>query len=133
MLGPRYNLSINNNTGVAFSAVITMVRWKLASDGSITFDTEQTIFNMSGTLTTGASTWFHATGGPFTNTSDKWMGALFVAQLTPGGSATGPVRMVIRRATSASAIEDPERAENIFVADFASSSAARTISAELPF
>lgn len=130
MLGPRYQFSINNNTGVTFSAVVFMRRWKFASDGSITFDTEQTIINMSATLTSGASSWFHASG-PYDNTTDKWLGALIVAELVPSGTANGLVRIVIRRATGTAAITDVDAGEHILATSFAGTSSSRVVSAEI--
>lgn len=120
MLGHWYRLQIQNGTGVSVTCTVTMRRWKFGSDGSITWDTEQTVFSAV-SVSTGAFS--SATASD--NSTDKWLGAHFTVTFAPGSSATGSLALRLQRSTDAGTTwPDNGRGTHLAGAYFSSSSTA---------
>ena len=96
MLGRNYRISVNNQAGVNVDCTVQARRWKFASDGSITFDSEAEIFNETA-IANSTSAWTEDTA--VDNSSDKWIGADLEILVTPSASATGIVSVQIQRST----------------------------------
>lgn len=116
MLGRNYRFSVNNALGVNVTVTIQARRWKLASDGSITFDSEAEVFNETG-IASSSTAWTEDTA--IDNSDDKWFGADLEIVVTPASaytsSATTVVSVQIQRSTDGGTTwPDDGRGETIF-------------------
>lgn len=96
MLGRNYRFSVNNQGGVNVDVTIQARRWKYASDGSLSFDSEVEVFNVSA-IASSTTAW--STGTAQDNSTDKWIGADLEVAITPSASATGGVTVQVERST----------------------------------
>lgn len=116
MLGRNYRFSVNNQLGVNITVTIQARRWKLASDGSISFDSEAEVFNEAA-IASSSTTWTEDTA--IDNSTDKWLGADLEIIITPAStytsSATTVVSVQIQRSTDGGTTwPDDGRGETIF-------------------
>ena len=100
MLGRNYRFSVNNQCGVNVTVTIQARRWKMDTDGSLSFDSEAEVFNEAG-ITSSSSSWTNDTA--VDNSTDKWIGADLEIAITPASSVTGTssttVTVQIQRST----------------------------------
>lgn len=96
MLGRNYRFAVNNGTSVNVGVTIQARRFKFASDGTPTWDTETEVYNEA-TITPSSTNW--ATDTAIDNSADKWIGADLEVIITPSASATGPVSVQIEHST----------------------------------
>jgi hypothetical protein len=98
MLGHTYRFTVNNQCGQTLDSVtIKSRRWKFASDGSITFDSEVTVYSEA-SIANSATAWVSDTA--IDNSSDKYVGAdLEITIDPPASSCTGAVSIQIERST----------------------------------
>lgn len=94
MLGPTFRYHVYNGTGVTVTVTITEKRWKFASDGSLTFSTEQTPISASGIATTA-----YGNSSTIDNSSDKYLGAHLTVLLDIASSSSGSVIVYLQRST----------------------------------
>lgn len=96
-LGHTWRLRVSNTQNQNITVAITARFWKYASDGSITWSTEQTVFSSASVAaTTGSST-----GSQFDNSTDKWFGANLTVSMTAAAATngTGAVTVTLERST----------------------------------
>lgn len=96
MLGTYFRYQVYNGTGVTVTVTIDEIRWKYASDGSLTFSAEQTPISASA-ITTLA----YGNSSGVSNSSDKYVGAHLTALFDVSSSATGHVLVYLQRSTDA--------------------------------
>lgn len=116
MLGRNYRFSVNNQLGVNVTVTIQARRWKLASDGSITFDSEVEVFNEAA-IASSSTAWTEDTA--IDNSTAKYIGADLEIVVTPASSYTGSASTVvtvqIQRSTDGGTTwPDDGRGETIF-------------------
>lgn len=117
MLGRNYRFSVNNQCGVSVTVTIKARRWKFASDGALSFDSEVTVFNVAG-IASSSTAWTRDTALDNSAAADKWLGADLVVTVTPASSvtnsATTNVTMQIERSTdNATSWPDQGRGETL--------------------
>ena len=93
-LGHTYRWQAYNGTGGTVVVTVWARLWKLASDGSITWSTEQTPISAS-SITTGA----YGNSSTIDNSSDKYLGAELTVLMDVSASLTGAVTLFIQRST----------------------------------
>ena len=97
MLPAHYRISARNVSstgGATYTFLVTAKRWKYDTDGSLIYDTEDTICNESG-VATGA--WTSATAED--NTSGLWLGAHLTITVTPSASTSGSAIVQVQHST----------------------------------
>ena len=94
MLGTYFRYQVYNGTGVTVTVTIDEIRWKFASDGSLTFSAEQTPISAS-----GISTLSYGNSSGIPNSSDKYIGAHLTVLFDVASSATGLVSVFLQRST----------------------------------
>ena len=118
MLGRNYRFSVNNTCVVNVTVTIQARRWKWASDGSITFDSEAEVFNESA-IASSSTAWTEDTA--VDNSTDKWIGASLEVIVTPASSVTNTastnVNVQIQRSTDGGTTW-PDDGRGEFVASF---------------
>lgn len=96
MLGRYYRFHVYNPTGVSVTVSILGQRYKLASDGSLTWENEGTEF-ASAAVANGA----YGSGATRDNSAGKWIGGTFSISATiASGSPSGNVQVFLQRSTS---------------------------------
>ncbi|MCA0240206.1 MAG: hypothetical protein LCI02_05045 [Proteobacteria bacterium] len=126
MLGHTYRYQVYNSTGVSVTVVVKSRRWKFASDGSRTDDSESTPI-ASVSVAAGA----YSNGSTIDNSADKYLGAHLVASFTPSASATGLVRVVRQMSTDGGTTWPSNgNGEHICAVSFAASSTAQIAQGE---
>lgn len=94
MLGRNYRFQALNGAGSSVDVTVKARRWKFASDGSRTDDTEATPMSAQ---TVGAGAYGNSSG--IDNSSDKWLGADLVVTFAPSASITGTVTLYLQHST----------------------------------
>lgn len=94
MLGVRHRYQAYNGTGVSVTVTVKDIRFKFASDGSITFASEDTPISAA-----SVSTVSYSNGTSTDNSTNKYMGADITWTAAPGSSATGTVSLYLQRST----------------------------------
>lgn len=133
MLGRNYRFSVNNQCGVNVTVTIQARRWKWGTDGSITFDTENEVFNESA-IASSTSAWTEDTA--LDNSTDKWIGASLEVIVTPASSVTNSastnVAIQIQRSTDGGTTwPDDGRGEPVATFNIPTGSGATTWQAEI--
>lgn len=96
MLPHTYRYVVLNESGAAFTGLTCTCRnWKLASDGSITYDTEDTVAGLNTTLADDAAD----ASDTIDNSSDKWMGTHCVWSITVGSTQAGTASIYLQAST----------------------------------
>lgn len=99
MLGHTWRLRASNTQNQAITVTVKARYWKFASDGSITWSTEQTLINaVSVSATTGTTA-----SSTVDNSTDKYLGAELTASFTAAAATngTGGVVLTLERSTDA--------------------------------
>ena len=94
MLGTYFRYQVYNGTGVTVTVTIDEIRWKFASDGSLTFSAEQTPISAS-----AISTVSYGNSSGINNGTDKYIGADLTVLFDVASSATGAVMVYLQRST----------------------------------
>lgn len=94
MLGTYFRYQVYNGTGVTVTVTIDEIRWKFASDGSLTFSAEQTPLSAS-----AISTVSYGNSSGINNGTDKYIGADLTVLFDVASSATGLVSVFLQRST----------------------------------
>jgi hypothetical protein len=94
MLGTYFRYQVYNGTGVTVTVTIDEIRWKFASDGSLTFSAEQTPISAS-----AISTVSYGNSSGINNSTDKYIGADLTVLFDVASSATGTVTVFLQRST----------------------------------
>jgi hypothetical protein len=94
MLGDYFRYQVYNGTGVTVTVTIDEIRWKFASDGSLTFSAEQTPISASAITTLD-----YGESSGIDNGTDKYIGAHLTVLFDVSASATGMVSLFIQRST----------------------------------
>lgn len=94
MLGTYFRYQVYNGTGVTVTVTIDEIRWKFASDGSLTFSAEQTPLSAS-----AISTVSYGNSSGINNGTDKYIGAHLTVLFDVSSSATGLVSVFLQRST----------------------------------
>lgn len=128
MLGRNYRFSVNNQAGVNVTVTIQARRWKWASDGSVTFDSEAEVFNETA-IASSSTAWTEDTA--IDNSTDKYIGAELEIVVTPASSvtnsATTNVTVQIQRSTDAGTTwPDDGRGQTIWSVNMPTGSSAVT-------
>lgn len=93
-LGHTYRWQVYNGTGGTVVVTVTARYWKFASDGSITWSTEQTPISAS-SITTLA----YGQSSTIDNSSDKYLGAEITLLIDVSAILTGAVTLFVQRST----------------------------------
>jgi hypothetical protein len=94
MLGEYFRYQVYNGTGVTVTMTIDEKRWKFASDGSLTFSSEQTPISAS-----AVSTLSYGNSSGIPNSTDKYIGSHLTVLFDVASSATGLVQVFLQRST----------------------------------
>ena len=119
MLGHTWRLRASNTQNQAITVTVKARYWKFASDGSITWSTEQTLISaVSVSATTGTTA-----SSTVDNSTDKYLGMTITASFTAAATTngTGVVALYVERSTDGGTTW-PSQDEGIFAG-------ARTITA----
>ncbi len=128
MLGHFYRFTVLNSLGQNITAtsvvLVKLRRWKWASDGSITWDTEATVLDHTTTDINNA-TYFDGTSTD--NSSNKYVGAVVFFDVTAPASSNGSISLFIKRSTDGgTTYDDDATAMFVTALDFTTSGQKRT-------
>lgn len=97
MLGNSWRLRASNTQNQAITVTVKARLFKFASDGSLSWTTEQTLISaVSVAATTGTTA-----GATVDNSTDKYLGAELTAEMTAAAATngTGAVSLTLERST----------------------------------
>lgn len=99
MLGHTWRLRASNTQNQAITVTVKARYWKFASDGSITWSTEQTLINAASVAATTGTT----ASSTIDNSTDKYLGMELTASFTAASATngTGTVALTLERSTDA--------------------------------
>lgn len=97
MLGHWFRLRASNTQNQNITVTLKARFWKFASDGSITWSTEQTLISAASVSATTGTT----ASSDVDNSTDKWIGAEFTLSCTAAvtTNGTGAVAVTLERST----------------------------------
>lgn len=108
VLPRNYRVKVYNQTGQTISANNIKVfgrRYKVASDGSITFEASEATLLDNGS---GLNNNTYLAGPAQDNSSDKWVGGDFTFKVTAPASSNGPVTLFFERSTDSGTTWDDD-------------------------
>lgn len=97
MLGHWFRLRASNTQNQAITVTLKARFWKFASDGSLTYSTEQTLINATSVAATTGTT----ASSNIDNSADEWIGAELTLSCTAAAttSGAGAVSVTLDRST----------------------------------
>lgn len=93
-LGNYFRYQVYNGTGGTVTVTLDEKRWKYASDGSVTWSTEQTPISAS-----AISTASYGNSSGIDNSSDDYLGAKLTMLMDVSSSLTGAVTLFLQHST----------------------------------